>query len=213
MKVGRRDLGALAAALILPRIARADDSDDQASRIERAQSQLKTLSGSFTQERTIGLLRSKVTSRGKLTLARPDRLRWELLPPDEIVYWVTPSGLAYKSPRGSASVASGPATGPAVGARIARALDDLHALLGDLAKLRHHYLLKGHPLSAGAQIEALPKDPGQSTFKKLTVELGPDLVRPLRVTLIEGPKDSTEIVFGELVVNGPVDPKLLEPPA
>ena len=89
--------------------------------------------GPFTQERTIGILAAKVRSTGTLTLVRPDRLRWELAPPDDVVYWVTPEGLAYKSPTRQGQ---GPRERqPAV--KIAAALDDLRTLLGgDLGALR-----------------------------------------------------------------------------
>ncbi|MFO0673296.1 MAG: hypothetical protein U0235_27395 [Polyangiaceae bacterium] len=46
--------------------------------------------GLFTQERTIGLLATKVKSTGTPALARPDRLRWELAAPDSVVYRVAP---------------------------------------------------------------------------------------------------------------------------
>ena len=67
-------------------------------------------------------------STGFFTLVRPDRLRWELAPPDDVVYWVTPEGLAYKSAAGQGKV-------PAASQKIAAALGDLRILLGgDLAQ-------------------------------------------------------------------------------
>ena len=80
---------------LVPESARAEvcspDRLDQALRdVARARSSVTTLSGPFTQERTIGLLSAKVRSTGTLTLVRPDRLRWELSPPDDVVYWIVP---------------------------------------------------------------------------------------------------------------------------
>jgi len=194
---------AVLALLAVPCVARADLDPGSLAAISKAREKLKSLSGPFTQARTIGLLKSVVSSRGVLTLVRPDRLRWELLPPDEVTYWVGPEGLAYRGRGGSAHVSATQSP------RLSAALADLHALLGDLAPLRTRYELA--PRNA-TTIEATPRDPKTAPFKQITLELAPDLVRPTRVTLIEGPRDRTEITFGELVVNGPIDPKLLEPP-
>jgi outer membrane lipoprotein-sorting protein len=187
--------------LAVPCIARAEP--EALAAISKAREKMKSLSGPFTQARTIGLLKSVVSSRGVLTLALPDRLRWELLPPDEVTYWVTPDGLAYRGRGGSARVSATQSP------RLSAALADLHALLGDLGPLRTRYELA---LKNPTTIEATPRDPKGAPFKQIILELAADLVRPTRVTLIEGPRDRTEITFGELVVNGPIDPRLLEPP-
>jgi hypothetical protein len=91
---------------------------------------VRTLQGPFVQTRSIGLLATDVRSTGTLVLVRPDRLRWELAPPDAVTFFVGPDGLAYKGATGQ-----GHAMPP--NARIAAALDDLRTLLGgDLTKLR-----------------------------------------------------------------------------
>jgi hypothetical protein len=41
--------------------------------------------------------------------------------------------------------------------------------------------------------------------------LAPDLVRPTRTLLVEGPRDRTVIEFGALVVDAPVDPAKMRP--
>jgi outer membrane lipoprotein-sorting protein len=199
--IGRRTfLGTLA----VPLLAHADD--DPLARIARAKSKMRSLAGPFTQARTIGLLKSVVTSRGTLTLLRPDRLRWDLLAPDEVSYWVTPEGLAYRSRSGAARV-SGAQT-----PRLSAALADLRAILGDLTPLRARYAIEARIDDAGATVEANAREPANAAFKRLTLELARDLVRPTRATLIEGPRDRTEITFGELTVDGPVDPALFVVP-
>ncbi len=166
-----------------------------------------TLAGPFVQERTLGLFKSTVRSQGKMLLARPDRLRWELLAPDAITYWATPDTLAYRSAAGAGRV-------PATAGRIAASMVDLRALLaGDRAQLRARYALEEAPTAGGGVLlEATPREGTGAPFKKLTLEWGPDKIRPVRASLVEGPKDRTEIRFGELVLDGPVDPRLLEPP-
>lgn len=177
-----------------------------AARAAEAAPTWKTLTGPFTQERTLGLFKSTVRSQGKVTLVRPDKLRWELSAPDEIVYWATPDVLAYRSRAGSGRV-------PANAGRIAASMADLRALLaGDLAALRGRYDVKETASGDTMLLDAVPKDPAQSPFKKLTLELGPDRIRPLQAILVEGPKDQARIRFGDLVLDAPVDPRVMEPP-
>ena len=113
-EMNRRDLllalagmSALAALPIAARDAHADELDDVLAKVARARASLKTLVGPFTQTRKIGLLASEVRSTGTLMLVRPDRLRWELGSPDDVVYWILPEGLAYKSKNGQGRVQGG----------------------------------------------------------------------------------------------------------
>jgi outer membrane lipoprotein-sorting protein len=197
-----------------PRLAHAaEEIDDALAEVARARASLKTLTGPFTQERTIGLLASKIRSTGTLTLVRPDRLRWELAPPDDVVYWVGPEGLAFKSARSRGRVALGGPNGT-TGAKLAAALDDIRILLGgDLSKLRERYDL--HLVSRtpeGIAFEGTPR-PGTGTkLDKLAFALDKDRVRPTRATLVEGPRDKTEIVFGTLERDVAIDPAKMRAP-
>jgi hypothetical protein len=184
----------------------ADPLDDLLARIARARAPLRTMQGPFMQTRTIGLLATDVRSSGTLVLVRPDRLRWELAPPDAVTFFVGPEGLSYRGPHDQAQM-------PAGNARIAGALDDLRTLLGgDLGKLRERWDL--HLVrddATGAEIDATPR-PGVATqLKSLRFALGPDLVRPTRAVLVEGPRDKTVIDFGALVLDAPVDPTRMRP--
>ena len=71
------------------------------ARIATARDGLKTWRAGFTQERTIGLLSTKIRSHGTAILVRPDKLRWQLDAPDAATYWVTPSGVALRERRRS----------------------------------------------------------------------------------------------------------------
>jgi hypothetical protein len=209
MKITRRTaiLSALAplSALAAPRV-RADDAESLLARIARARSNLQTLQGPFTQTRTIALLATDVRSTGTLTLVRPDRLRWELAPPDAVTFWVTPEGLAYRS-------ASGKGRLPATTQIMSAMLDDLGALLGgDLQTLLRRWSLRAvREDSQGTAIEALPRAGSPGGLKRMELGLAPDLTRPTEVTLDQGPRDRTVIKFGELRVNAPVDPSLMRP--
>jgi hypothetical protein len=190
--------------------------------IGAARNGLRTLRGPFTQERTIGLLSAKVKSTGTLTLVRPDRLRWELAPPDAVVYWVGPEGLAYKSARG------GHGRVPPTQARIAAALEDLRLVLaGDLGLLRARYELTlttaadrtdagaaagsdaGAARESGYAFSAKPRD-RSSKLERIDFELDA-AGSPRKVVLVEGAKDRTDIVFGALVRDAPVDPRTMRP--
>ena len=207
-------LGAGAASLVATRRAHADDPDacspealDRAlTAVARARANVTTLTGPFTQERSIGLLAAKVRSTGTLTLVRPDRLRWELAPPDDVVYWVTPEGLAYKGPSGQGKI-------PAASQKIAAALDDLRVLLGgDLSALKTRYDLSGtcHGDDPVA-FRAVPKAGTSASFQEIRFTLAADLVSPRMATIVEGPRDRTEIHFGAIRANVPVPAATMAP--
>src|SRR4051812_31976750 len=115
----RREVLLGLASLTLASEARADAVSDALASIARARAGMTTLVAPFTQERTIGLLATVVKSEGEMTLVRPDRLRWELKPPDAVTYWITPDGLAYQTASGGGSV------GKAAAGRFGAVLGDL----------------------------------------------------------------------------------------
>jgi hypothetical protein len=205
MRLSRRALFAASASFVLAhvgvvRVTRADALDDVLARIARARAPVRTLVGPFTQTRTIGLLATAVRSQGSLTLVRPDRLRWELAPPDEVTFFIGPEGLAYKSAHGQARV-------PASDTRIGASLDDLRVVLGgDLSKLRDRWDLRVlRDDASGVEIEATARDPSKAALRSMRFALAPDLVRPSRAVLVEGPRDKTVIEFGALTIDAPVD--------
>jgi hypothetical protein len=176
--------------------------------IAQARAGVTTLTGPFTQERKIGLLAAKVRSTGTLTLVRPDRLRWELAPPDEAVYWILPDGLAYKSKTGQGRI-------EATSDKVVAALDDLRILLGgDLTRLRARYDLSGACNGSDPIVfSAVPKAGQVTSASKIVFTLAPDLVSPKSAVLLFGPRDQTEISFGVMQKNVPVDPARMRPPA
>jgi outer membrane lipoprotein-sorting protein len=189
--------------------ALADASLDAAlADVAKARAKVTTMVGPFTQERTVALLASKVKSTGKMWLSRPDRLRWELDPPDAAVYWVLPDGLAYKTKGGSGKIGKG-SQGPLGGV-----LGDLLVLLGgDLATLSARYdLALIQRDDTALVIHATPKDKtlAKST-KRIELELANDLVTLRRVSIVEAGNDRSEITFGAIVKGAPIDPKLLAP--
>ncbi|MBN9167664.1 MAG: hypothetical protein BGO98_12330 [Myxococcales bacterium 68-20] len=178
--------------------------DGLLAEIGKARKGVKTLRAAFTQERRITLLATSVKSRGELTFAAPDRLRWDLAPPDDVVYFIGPEGLAYKTKTSTATVPTG-------GANVARALGDVRALLtGDLAALRERYTLAASRSATDVEISGAAKDKNASV-RSFTLVLDKGLVVPIRSRLIEGKSDSIDLVFSNVVVNGPVDAARLRP--
>jgi hypothetical protein len=172
--------------------------------IAKARKDVKTLRATFTQERRITLLATSVKSRGEMTFAAHDRLRWDLAPPDDVAYFVGPEGLSYKTKSSTATV-------PAGGGNVARALSDLRALLtGDLAQLRERYTLSGSRAPTDVEIAGVAKDKNAS-LKSFTFVIDKGLVAPIRARLVEGKSDTIDLVFSNVVVNGPVDAARLRP--
>ena len=204
----RRTLLALLPAVAWTTRAGAEDDVDRLLRdVDRAREKLRTLTCAFTQERVLGLLATTVTSKGGLTLLRPDRLRWELSPPDEIVYWVTPEGVAYRTPRGSGKVDL------ATAGALAAVLGDLMILLGgDLSKLRDRYVLAVERPKAGPTLRLTPKDERVGKLiRRISAVLPADLVFPRRIVLEEPSDDRTTLTFDPPQINPPVDPARMRP--
>jgi hypothetical protein len=209
VKMTRRALvlGSAAMALATRRALAGDSLDDLLARIARARAGLRTLQGPFTQTRTIGLLTTDVRSTGTLSLVRPDRLRWDLAPPDDVTFWMGPEGLAYRSAHGEARL-------PTSSTRAAASLEDMRTLLGgDLTQLRARWDLRlVRDDASGAEVEGSPRADAAVPLRGIRFVLAPDLVRPVRTVLVEGPKDRTSIEFGTIVVDGPIDPARMRPP-
>lgn len=58
---------------------------------------------------------------------------------------------------------------------------------------------------------AVPKAATSSALSEIRFTLSPDLVAPATATIVEGPRDRTEIRFGALRANGPVSPSVMSP--
>lgn len=202
--IRRREL--LLGILATPLVARADATDDTLAQIARARAGEKTLTGPFTQVATVGLLRAQVTSTGKLYLQYPSRLRWELGPPDSVTYWVAPEGLAYRGLHGSGRVP--------IDTTAQADVEALRAMLGgDLRALRARFDVRLVPsTSTGPALECTPKAGGAARLASLTFELDRDLVRPRKAKIFYDNRNKTEITFGELVRDAPIDPALLALP-
>jgi hypothetical protein len=195
-------LGAL--VLALPGRARADSVDDKLAAVVRARAGVKTIVGPFTQVATVGLLRARVQSSGMLYLQYPNRLRWELGPPDSVTYWVAPEGVGYRGAHGSGRVQAN--------TREQADGDALRAILGgDPSALRARFDVREIASdTTGPAFECTPKATNQTLrLRKLTFALDADLVRPRKASIVYDDRNQSDIVFGELRRDVPIDPALL----
>lgn len=206
MRLDRRSFAAAAVALLVTRRAVADDDADQfLGDVARARKTVRTMRASLTQERVMKLLATSIKSTGQFAFVAPDRLRWELAPPDDVVYWIGPEGLSYRTRSSQATV-------PAGSANVARALGDLRALLGgDLAALRDRYALSGSRGADSATVLGTAKDPKAGSVRAFSLTLDRTLTLPLKARLVEGKADAIDIAFAGAAVNVPIDPASMKP--
>jgi outer membrane lipoprotein-sorting protein len=199
---------ALTAPLLAPGAARADATDDALAKVTKARKELKTLIARFTQVRQVGLLAEEVKSTGELTVVTPDKLRWELFPPDSIVFWVIKGGVSYKDAKGKVGKAPPGAMGALVG-------DLITFLGGDIAALKARYDLTANEESDGSvKIVALPKsDEAKKALKRLEVRTNAERWGVSRIVIEEPSGDSSVITFETNKKNEKVDPDKMKPPA
>lgn len=204
--IGRRDLFAAAIVLAAP-TALADETDEVLASIAAARATIRTLVADFMQVRRIGLLATDVRSRGEMTLVCPDRLRWELLPPDAVTYWVGPQGLAFASGTARAKADRGAA------GRLGSVMDDLMVVLGgDLRGLRQRYQVRAKRSDGRVTIEARPRAETKPVVDRLEVELARDMVTPVSMLVKESETEHVRIEFSNVRTNVPVEASKMRAP-
>jgi outer membrane lipoprotein-sorting protein len=172
--------------------------------IAKARKGVRTMKSGFVQERKLTLLATTVKSTGELAYVDPDRLRWELFAPDDVIYFIGPEGLSYRTRSSKATV-------PQAGANVSKALGDLRALLGgDLSLLKERYTLSGSRGTADVEITGNAKD-RNANVRGFTLALDRTLVTPLRARLLEGKSDTIDITFSNTQLNIPIDPATMRP--
>jgi outer membrane lipoprotein-sorting protein len=188
--------------------ALADEVSSALAEITRARASVKTIAGTFSQERVIGLLATAVKSDGEMSLVLPDRLRWELKPPDAITYFITPEGFAFATPNGGGGVGKGAA------GRFGAVLSDLLILLGgDLEKLRGRYDFAVPSRKDGIELVATPKaEDVKKHVKSLQMSAGPELWSVRRIVIEEKSGDRSVITFGKVERDVKIDPAKMKAP-
>jgi outer membrane lipoprotein-sorting protein len=193
----------------VPLPAYADDVSDALDRIAAARASLKTLVAPFSQVRAIGLLASEVKSTGELTLVRPDKLRWEILPPDSVTYWILPDGLYMRTASSDKAVKA-----PNNAGKFGAVLGDILAFTGgDLKKLGDRYDLSVPSKEGGITLVAVPRAPElKKIVSRIETKTNADLWGVSRVTIEEASGDKSVIDFGPAVRDSNVDASKMKPP-
>ncbi|MBW2453024.1 MAG: outer membrane lipoprotein carrier protein LolA [Deltaproteobacteria bacterium] len=200
--------GAAWATALWGDLARADAVEEALKRVVAARRPIKTMQASFRQKRVIGLLAAAVESKGQLTIVQPGRLRWDLLPPDGVTYWIGPEGLAMANKDGVAKV------GKSAAGRFATVLSDLLVMLGgDMIKLRKRYKLSITETEGRLVLTAKPKSKKVAKhIAKLRMETGDKLWQVKRVEIFENNGDQSIIDFDKMKKDLPIKPAFMKPP-
>lgn len=191
-----------------PRVAGAEGYSPEL--ITRARAGLKSAVARFTQVRTVGLLATDVKSQGTMTVVTPDRLRWDLAPPDAVTYWIGPEGIAYRTEKGVVKA------GKEAAGRFGAVLTDLLVFLGgDLAKLEARYAVRIPSREKDGALN-LVAEPRTDEVKKLVrvvrVQTTPELWSVRRVEIEEAGGDATVLEFGPAQRDPRIDPATMRPP-
>jgi outer membrane lipoprotein-sorting protein len=206
--IGLAGLGTSLVTSLVAGRAHADSVDDALAKVFEARKSIKTLQADFRQTRIIGLLASEVKSKGHLTLVSPNRLRWDLEPPDAVTYWIGPEGLAMANQDGVTKV------GKAAAGRFASVLGDLLVMLGgDMRKLRKRYRLSVSEADGRFVLEAKPTQGSvKKHVSKLRLEAGKKLWQVSRIEIHEKSGDQSIIDFGPFSRDKPVKDSFIKPP-
>jgi outer membrane lipoprotein-sorting protein len=203
-------LAAATGATLLGANARADDVDvdEVLEKITEARKSIKTLRAKFEQKRVIGLLASEVESKGKLTLVRPDRLRWDLAPPDEVTYWIGPEGIAMKNKDGVTKIPKSSAT------KFAAVLSDLMIMLGgNVKKLKDRYDISVAEVEGKVYIALVPiSEEVKKHVAQLTFQTDSDYALVRKVEIVEVNEDKSTITFKSYKKNTRVKDSEIKPP-
>jgi len=165
-----------------------------------------TLRAEFVQRKRLRLFKTDVTTRGRIAYQRPDRLRWETLPPDASVLLVTGQRAEVRLP-GERPRVIDLARNRTMGILV----EQLMVWLGarPAGELTRHYevQLQTRP-DRGAQLQLIPRDAAlRKRVKALAVTLdGALTIRSVEVTQPGG--DSTLISFDKIERNAKLAPGL-----
>ncbi len=203
-------LGVVATSLVLLS-AWADDVDELLGKIAEARSELRTVRATFKQTRSISVMATVIESTGKLALVRPDKLRWDLDPPDAVTYWIGPEGLTMKNAEGVTKIDKSSTD------RFAAVLGDLMVMMGgDIRALRSHYKVrfKEHHGILQLTFTPAPRTHIADHIRKVAITTPKDDLARLRaVGIYEKSGDKSLIKFEKWEKNATIDPDEMTPPS
>ena len=148
-----------------------------------------------------------VKSEGELTMVRPDRLRWELKPPDAVTILDHARGARLRDAewRGEREQERRRTL-----RRGAQRPDD--AARRGLSKLRARYELTVRRAGSVTIVARPLAEDVKKHLKSLTLVIAADLWTVQRIEIEENGGDSSVITFGKMTRDAPVDPAKMQPP-
>ena len=176
-------------------------------RISKTVSDIKTISGSFRQERRLSMLKEPVVSTGRFYCEKPDKLRWELISPEPSGFLV--NGVTAKQWKGKEGVSD------AFDARqnpvIRLIVDQIFAWSSaDLKWIEQRYnvtVLKDEPIA----LKLVPNDSKERRYVdhiRISFEAVTNYVH--NVDIVEKSGDSTRIVFSGMIMNSQLQKGLFD---
>lgn len=186
----------LSAAVAVASSAAATPLDDALSRVEAARTGVRSLRADFVQEKVVSLFAETVRSSGKLVVRRPDRLRWQVLAPDESLFVIAGPAVRYRLPgaRGNVDVRTAGALGAV--------LRDLVAFLaGPIADVRGRYRLTLAEASPLVLVATPTNRDVARSVRTLRLRFSRDLRTLDGVVLEEPGGDRADIRFSHVEIN------------
>lgn len=165
--------------------------------IQAVSARVQSFSSEFVQERRLALFAEPVIFHGKLTVIRPDRLRWEFTAP-------VPSALIFNGKQGMRCTDKAPPAHFDLGSDpIMRTVaEQLWLWLGgDYSKLNEKY----HMTSQGTSLVITPKEQVAAEYiGAVTITFNAATKQPEKVLIAEPGGDSTLISFTSNELNGSI---------
>jgi outer membrane lipoprotein carrier protein len=205
MTLTTRKLAVLSLAFALswclrPGLARAERLDDVLKEMKKAGDRLQTLTADFQQTDFDFILKDQETSRGKLYLKVPGRLRWETEGPRAKVLTVKDGLARLYNPTANQVNEFEQGKGGRTGA------DLLVGFGKSNEKIRENYDVSLVDETSDDVVLSLVPKPGSSAsiFERIELTLEKKTWTPVKSVFYESNRDHTEIAFENVVVNGPV---------
>lgn len=167
-------------------------------RIERHYDAVDDFEAGFTQRYERRLLRRKVEEKGKVSVKKPGRMRWEYRSPEEKVFVTDGAKTYFYLPAENQVMVSHQPQG-AMGMEEGSPFE----LLAGRGRLSDSFTasLSGEPATAGGMVLRLdPKKPREE-FEMVELEVEPQSGRILRVVLIDSASNRTEFLFDDVREN------------
>jgi outer membrane lipoprotein carrier protein len=158
----------------------------------------RTLRARFVQRKRLRLFRTEIITKGRIAFQRPDRLRWETLPPDASVLLVLGKRAELRIPKEKPRVIDLDRN-----RTMAVLVEQLLVWLGarPASDLERWYRVEVVKADRSTTLELAPKDAGlRKQLSRIEVTFGADLaIKTVRVRQRKG--DTTTIEFSEIKRN------------